>query len=191
VRDGSDRLTEDELTSMVNLLLLAGFETTANLIVLGTYALLTHPAQLQLLRAEPARLPTAIEEMLRYDAPVQVAIPSVTTAPVELAGVTIPAGEVVVPVLFSANHDPARFERPTEFDIGRADAAQHVGFGHGIHHCLGAPLARLEARIAIGTLLARFPDLHLAEPDADPVRSPALLVNGLTRLPVITIDTAG
>ncbi|WP_433288916.1 cytochrome P450 family protein [Pseudonocardia sp. CA-142604] len=186
VRDGSDRLTEDELTSMVNLLLLAGFETTANLIVLGTYALLTHPAQLQLLRAEPARLPAAIEEMLRYDAPVQVAIPSVTTAPVELAGVTIPAGEVVIPVLFSANHDPARFERPTEFDIGRADAAQHVGFGHGIHHCLGAPLARLEARIAIGSLLARLPDLRLAEPDADPARSPALLVNGLATLPVIT-----
>ncbi|GAA1306457.1 cytochrome P450 [Pseudonocardia xinjiangensis] len=186
VRDGTDRLSEDELTSMVKLLLVAGYETTASLIVLGTHALLSHPEQRQLLRAEPDRLPVAIEEMLRYDPPLQVAIPSVTTTPVDVGGVTIPAGEVVVPVLFTAGRDPARFEDPGGFDIARAEAAQHLAFGHGIHHCLGAPLARLEGRIAIGSLLARFPDLHLADGAADPARHPSLLVNAMAELPVRT-----
>jgi cytochrome P450 len=185
VRDGADRLTEDELTSMAHLLLVAGHETTANLIALSVHNLLAHPDQLRLLTAEPDRLPAAIEELLRHDSPVLVAIPATTAAPVTLGGVEIPRGEVVVSVLWTANRDAERFSDPTALDIARANAGQHVAFGHGIHHCLGAPLARLEARIAIGSLLARFPGLH--RPDGAPVprREVSLLVNTLSELPVV------
>jgi cytochrome P450 len=183
-RDGSDRLSEDELTSMVFLLLVAGHETTVNLLCNGTYALLTHPDQLALLRAEPARLPAAVEELLRYDGPVQVPIPAVTAAPVEVAGVTIPAGEVVLPALLAANRDPKRYPDADRLDITR-EPTQHLAFGHGLHHCLGAPLARLEGRIGIGSLLARFPDLRLADPGSDLARNPSLLMNGLAELPVV------
>lgn len=183
-RDGSDRLSEDELTSMVFLLLVAGHETTVNLLCNGTYALLTHPDQLALLRAEPERLPAAVEELLRFDGPLQVPIPSVTAAPVEVAGVTIPAGEVVLPALLAANRDPDRYDDADRLDITRS-STQHLAFGHGLHHCLGAPLARLEGRIGIGSLLARFPGLRLADPGAEPARSPALLMNALVELPVV------
>jgi cytochrome P450 len=183
-RDGSDRLTEDELTSMVFLLLIAGHETTVNLICNGVHALLTHPDQLALLRAEPQRMSAAVEEMLRYDGPVQVPVPAVTAAPVEVAGVTIPAGEVVLPALLAANRDGSRYAEPDRFDITR-EPAQHLAFGHGLHHCLGAPLARLEGRIGIGSLLARFPGLKLAEPSVEPARNPAMLMNALVELPVV------
>ncbi|MBA2310546.1 MAG: cytochrome P450 [Pseudonocardiales bacterium] len=184
VREGGDRLSEDELSSMVQLLLIAGHETTVNLICVGMLALLTHADQLQLLRAEPERLPAAVEELLRYDGPVQVTLPALTAAPVQVGDITIPAGEVVLPAVLAANRDPDRFDEPARFDITRP-ASSHLAFGHGIHHCLGAPLARLEGRIAIGSLIARFPDLRLADPVAEPARSPGLLMNGLAELQVV------
>jgi cytochrome P450 len=184
VREDGDRLSEDELTSMVFLLLVAGHETTVNLIVTAAYSLLRHPEQLALLRAEPERLPAAVEELLRHDGPVQVTIPAVAAAPIEVGGVTIPAGDVVVPVLLTANRDPARFPEPDRLDIARG-AGQHLAFGHGLHHCLGAPLARLEGRIAIGSLFARFPRLRLADPATEPSRNPGLIINGLVALPLV------
>jgi cytochrome P450 len=184
VRDGGDQLSEDELSSMVYLLLVAGHETTVNLICNGMHALLTHPDQLQLLRAEPERLPAAVEELLRFDGPLQVALPAVTTAPVRIGGVTIPAGEVVLAALLAANRDRDRFDDPGRLDVTRAAGSQ-LAFGHGIHHCLGAPLARLEGRIAIGSLMERFPSLRLADPGTEPARSPGLLMNGPTELPVV------
>ena len=191
VRDGGDRLSEDELSSMVFLLLIAGHETTVNLICGGMLALLTHPDQMHLLRTEPERLPAAVEELLRFDGPLQVATPSVTAAPVQIGDVTIPAGEVVLPALLAANRDPGRFDEPDRLDITRT-AASHLAFGHGIHHCLGAPLARLEGRIAIGSLIKRFPHLRLADPATEPHRGPGLLMNGLTKLPVVVdIPTTG
>lgn len=184
VRDGGDRLDEDELSSMAFLLLAAGHETTVNLLCSGVHALLTHPDQLALLRAEPHRAGAAVEELLRFDGPLQVPIPSITRAPVRVGDVTIPAGEVVLPALLAANRDPVRFTAPARLDITRPPTP-HLAFGHGIHHCLGAPLARLEGRIALGALLARFPALRLADPAAEPARSPALLMNGMTELPVL------
>lgn len=185
VRDGEDRLTEDELTSMVHLLLVAGHETTASLIALSVHTLLGHPEQLRLLIAEPERLPAVIEELLRYDSPVLVAIPAITDAPVTIGDTEIPKGEVIVPVLWTANRDPERFTDPETLGIERKDTANHVAFGHGIHHCLGAPLARLEARIALGSLLARFPDVHRPDESTTPTREVALLVNTLSELPVL------
>jgi cytochrome P450 len=184
VRDGDgDRLSADELSSTVFLLLAAGHETTASLVSLAVHRLLAEPAQLAALRAEPGRIPAAIEELLRFDGPVQVTMPSVATAPVTVGGVTIPAGEVVVPVVAAANRDPRRYAEPERLDIDR-DPAPHLAFGHGIHHCLGAPLARLEGRIALETLLARFPRLRPAT-SAEPTRDPGLLLNGLRELPVL------
>ncbi|WP_329002640.1 cytochrome P450 [Kribbella sp. NBC_00709] len=182
-RDGGDRLSEDELTSMIFLLLAAGHETTVSLITNGVHALLRHPDQLELLKAEPYRLPAAVEELLRYDGPLQAAIPYISQAPIEIAGTRIEAGEVIVFALLPANRDPRKVERPDELDITRPDSA-HLAFGHGIHHCLGAPLARLEGRIALGMLFERFPGLRLAEPDRDPLRTPGLLMNAIRELPV-------
>ena len=183
VRDGGDRLSPDELTSMVYLLLAAGHETTVSLITNGVHALLRNPDQLALLKAEPERLPAAVEELLRYDGPLQAAIPYITKAPVEVGGTTIGAGEVIVFALLAANRDGDKFAKPDQLDITRAESS-HIAFGHGIHRCLGAPLARLEGRIALGMLFERFPDLALAEPSQDPVRSQGLLMNAITELPV-------
>jgi cytochrome P450 len=183
-RDGADRLTEDELTSMVFLLLVAGHETTVNLIGNGMYTLLIHPDRRALLQAEPERLPAAIEELLRFDGPVQVATFRWTSAPVPVGGTVIPAGEIVVPGLLAANRDAARIPDPAVFDPTRAaGAAAHVAFGYGVHHCLGAPLARLEGRIAMGSLLARLPDLRLAVPVAELRWRPSVLMHGLAALP--------
>ena len=183
VQDGGDRLTEGELSSMVFLLLVAGHETTVNLIGNGVHALLTHPDQLARLRADPAPLPGAIEEFLRYEGPVETATLRITTEPVEIAGVTVPANQMVLVSLLAANRDGNRFAEPDQLDIGR-DGSQHVAFGHGIHYCLGAPLARMEGQIAIGTLLARFPHLALAAPADALTWRPGLLLRGLTTLPV-------
>ncbi|MGB8996863.1 MAG: cytochrome P450 [Pseudonocardiaceae bacterium] len=183
VREGGDQLSEDELTSLIFLLLVAGYETTVHLICGGTHALLTHPDQLQLLRAEPDRLPAAVEELLRFNGPVQVATPYLTAAPVRVGGVTIPAGEVVLPALLAANRDPKKFPEPARLDVTRPPTP-HLAFGHGIHHCLGAPLARLEGRVAIAALIDRFPRLRLAVPADELVWRPSLLVNGLAALPV-------
>jgi cytochrome P450 len=183
VRDGADTLSDNELSSMVFLLLVAGHETTVNLITVGIHTLLSHPDQLAKLRADHTLIPQAVEELLRYDSPVMVTIPAHTTAPVQVGDVTIPAGEVIVPAVWAANHDTRRFAEPTGFDISRPDNS-HVAFGHGIHHCLGAPLARLEGRIAFRHLLDRFPDLRLADPDEDPTRTISLLLNGMSHLSV-------
>jgi cytochrome P450 len=183
VRDGGDQLSDDELSSMVFLLLVAGHETTVNLITNSAYALLTRPDQAAKLRADRSLIPGAVEEMLRYDAPVMVTVPAATNAPVQAGEVTIPAGEVVLAVLSAANRDSVRFEAPDKLDVTRKDNA-HMAFGHGIHHCLGAPLARLEGRIAITDLLDRFPGLRLADPVTEPGRYPSLLMNGMPQLPV-------
>jgi cytochrome P450 len=183
-RDGQDRLSDDELTSMVFLILVAGHETTVNLIGNGMLALLTHPDQWELLRAQPDRLPTAVEELLRFDGPLQVATPRRTAAPVDIGGVTVPADEIVLIGLLAANRDPACTARAEALDITRTDNP-HLTFGHGIHHCLGAPLARLEGRIALGALLSRFPQLRLAVPVEQLIYRSGVLMNGLTTLPVI------
>jgi cytochrome P450 len=183
-RDEGDRLDEGELTSAGFLLLAAGHETTVNLIANGIHALLAHPDQWTLLRRRPDLLPAAVEELLRHDGPVNVTIPAVTTAPVPVGGTTIPAGETVLAGLVAAGRDRSRIARPERLDLTRADAA-HLAFGHGIHHCLGAPLARLEGRIALGGLLVRFPHLRLAVPTEDLVRTPGLLMNGFAALPVL------
>ncbi len=183
VREEGDRLSEGELTSMAFLLLVAGHETTVNLIGNGVYLLLTHPDQLALLRSDPGLLPRAVEEFLRYEGPVETSTLRFTTEPVEVGGVTIPAGEVVLVALASANRDPRRFADADRLDITRADS-QHLAFGHGIHFCLGAPLARLEGQVAIGELLARFPDLALAVPPEELAWRPGTLIRGLRELPV-------
>ncbi|WP_285743988.1 cytochrome P450 [Lentzea sp. NBRC 105346] len=157
-RDVDDRLDEDELVSMVFLLLTAGFETTVHLIGNGVVTLLQHPASLAELRADPSLLPRAIEELLRFEGPAGTATLRFTLEPVSVGGVTIPAEEFVLVPLGAANRDGARFPSPHSFDITR-EAAGHIAFGHGIHHCLGAPLARLTGQIAIGALVARDVEL--------------------------------
>lgn len=183
VREGDDRLSEDELTSMGFLLLVAGYETTVNLLGNGVYALLTNPEQLAALRAEPRLLSAAVEELLRFDGPLQMATFRLTSEPVQIGGVTIPARQTVIADLLAANRDPKRFSHPEVLDLTRADNP-HLAFGHGIHNCLGASLARLEGRIALGTLLTRFPRLRLAVPAQQLTWRPGLLMNGLTELPV-------
>ncbi|GGK78963.1 cytochrome P450 family protein [Mangrovihabitans endophyticus] len=183
VGEDGDRLTEGELTSMVQLLVAAGHETTTNLICNGVLALLRHPGQLALLRAEPDRIEAAVEEILRYDNSVQVAFPLVAAEPLDLEGQHIAAGDAVLVSLLGANLDPAANDEPERFDITRSPA--HLAFGHGIHHCLGAPLARLEARIALRTLLDRFPDLALAEDPAAPAeRNASVIFNAVQRLEI-------
>ncbi|QXE35664.1 cytochrome P450 [Streptomyces sp. GMY02] len=182
-RDG-DHLAPDELLGMAFLLLVAGHETTVNLISSAVHLLLTHPGQLAALRADPALLKGVIEETLRYEPPVQIAAYRYTAETLTLAGTRIPKGERVVISLAAANRDPARFADPDRFDIRRDPVANRaqLAFSHGIHHCLGAPLARLEASIALPALLHRFPDLAL-DGTAVPEWRPSLL-RGLHRLPV-------
>ncbi|WP_199438963.1 cytochrome P450 family protein [Umezawaea beigongshangensis] len=181
--DDGDNLDRTELISMAFLLLVAGHETTVNLIGNGVLALLRNPDQLRLLREDPGLLHNAIEEFLRYEGPLNQATLRYTTEDVELGGVLIPAGEIVVVSLMGANRDAARFADPDRLDITRQPGG-HVAFGHGIHFCLGAPLARLEGEIAVGTLLKRFPDLALAaEPETLRWRE-STLIRGLHTLPV-------
>ncbi|MFJ9417646.1 cytochrome P450 [Streptomyces sp. NPDC101227] len=181
--EDGDRLSRDELVGMAFLLLVAGHETTVSLISNGVHALLEHPAQLAALRADGSLLNNAVEEMLRYDGPVETATWRFTSEPVEIGGTVIPARNPVLVVLASASRDPERFADADDFDITR-EPRGHVAFGHGIHFCLGAPLARLEARIAIGALLDRCPDLALdCDPKALTWRS-GLLIRGAERLPI-------
>jgi cytochrome P450 len=182
-RDSGDVLDERDLLAMLFLLLVAGHETTANLIATGTLALLTNPAEFARLRSQPELLPGAVEELLRYSNPLNHATERFTLEPTEIAGVTIPARSWVLCVTSSANRDPGRFADPDRLDVGR-DAGGHVAFGHGIHYCLGAPLARLEGEIAFGALLARFPDLSLAVDPATLRWRPSSLIHGLENLPV-------
>jgi len=176
-----ERLTEAEILGFFELLLLAGHETTTNLISNAVLCLLQHPRQLVRLRAEPELWPSAIEEVLRYRSPVQ-AVFRVTRHDVELRGRTIPAGKLVLVMIGSANHDAGKFQRATRFDITRSPNS-HVAFGHGLHFCIGAPLARLEARVALPALFERLPGLALAQRTPWTPR-PAFHVHGPARLSV-------
>ncbi|MEU2160864.1 cytochrome P450 [Streptomyces sp. NPDC019208] len=183
-----DRLSAAELRAMAYLLLIAGHETTVNLISNGVRALLRHPDQLNALRADFGLLDGAVEEMLRYDGPVETATMRFTTEPVRYGDTVVPAGEPVLVALAAADRDPARFPGPDRFDIRRTATAGgpgHLAFGHGIHYCLGAPLARLEAGIAVRTLLERCPGLALDPAGAPLDWLPGLLIRGVRRLPVV------
>lgn len=162
VREHGAELTDNELIGVASLLLLAGHETTSNMLGLGTLALLRHPDQLAAVRDDPEAIGPAIEELLRWLSIVHTAIPRITTTDVEVAGVPIPAGRLVFISLPSGNRDPDFIDSPEILDIRRG-APGHLAFGHGVHHCLGAPLARMEMRIAFPALLRRFPTLALAE----------------------------
>jgi cytochrome P450 len=189
VSDEGDQLSEDELVSMAFLLLFAGHETTVHLLGNAVHQLLTNPKQQELLRGDPGLLPGAIEEFLRIGSPIHIATLRFTTEAVAVDDVEIPAGEFVMISLLAANADEARFDDPHQLDVTRP-AGGHLAFGHGIHYCLGAPLARLEGEIAIGRLLARFPSLRLAVEPADLRRRTSTLVHGLRELPVIASTRA-
>jgi len=159
--EDGDRLTEDELVAMSFLLVFAGYETTVHLITNGVLTLLGHPAELDKLRRQPSLADGAVEEILRFRGPVHGTKPNFPCEDIELHGFVIPRGSVVIPLLGAANRDPAVFDDPERFNIERAPN-RHLAFGYGIHLCLGAWLARLETKIALNALLARFPDLSLA-----------------------------
>jgi len=180
-RDGTDRLTEQELLATAALLFFAGHETTVNLIGNGVLALLRHPDQLALLQANPELIDNAVDELLRFDSPVQRTF-RMAEHDVELGGVRIARGANVFALLGAANRDPRHFSDPDRLDVRRRNAHQHLSFGGGIHYCVGAPLARLEAQVAMGTLLRREPRLELAE-HAPPWR-PGFIFRGLQRLPL-------
>ncbi|TDC62038.1 cytochrome P450 family protein [Streptomyces hainanensis] len=178
-----DRLSRAEVVGMVWLLLVAGHETTVGLISNGVLALLGHPNQLAALRADWSLLDGAVEEVLRYDAPVMAPAVRFAAEPVEIGGTVIPRRDLVLPVIAEAGRDPARFLDPDRFDI-RREPRGHLAFGHGIHYCLGAPLARLEGRVALRALLERAPGLAL---DSDPAAlswQPGMLTRGPLRLPI-------
>jgi cytochrome P450 PksS len=178
-----DRLRPDELISMTFLLLVAGHETTVNLLGSGLLALLQHPEQHERLRADQGLLGSAVEEMLRYCSPVETSTPRFTVEPTEICGQVIPAEQMVVAGLMSANHDPAVFAEPERFDVGRTPN-KHMAFGMGIHYCLGAPLARLEAMVAFELLLERAPRVRLAVAPEQLVWRMSSLIRGLEQLPV-------
>jgi pimeloyl-[acyl-carrier protein] synthase len=180
--DEGDALSSADLLNFVLLLLIAGNETTTNLIGNGTLALLRHPDQLKLLQEQRELLPRAIEEMLRYDGPVQstARFPKATAG---VGGTDIPAGAFAFVVLAAANRDPAKFREPEKFDITR-DPNDHIAFGEGIHFCIGAPLARLEAAIAFGSILDRFDHLSLKDPEFKPKYKGSYILRGLESLPI-------
>ena len=178
--EAGDKLSEPELLAMCILLLVAGHETTVNLIGNGMLALLRHPDQLRLLREQPDLIVTAVEELLRFDGPVQRTART-PTEDVTLGGQTIPKGEIVMPFIGAADRDPAQFRDPERLDITRTEN-RHIAFGWGIHFCLGAPLARIEGQIAINALLRRFPKLAIAV--EKPEHRHSLTLRGLVSLPV-------
>jgi cytochrome P450 PksS len=181
--EAGDRLSFDELVASTLIILLAGHETTVNLIGSGVLALIEHPEQLERLRAHPELMDSAVEEMLRYTSPVQLNAPRYACEDTELCGVRIPRGAAVCPILAAANHDEAHFEAPERFDIGRRPN-RHIAFGYGPHFCLGAPLARLEARIAFRALLRRYKDIELAVPRSGLTWRRSQSIRGLTALPL-------
>ncbi|MFD8086522.1 cytochrome P450 [Kitasatospora sp. NPDC059722] len=183
VRDAEDRLSEDELTSLAFLILFAGYENTVHLIANAVLALLTHPEQLAALRAEPALVEGAFDEFARFDGPAPLSIRRFPREDVTIGGVTVPAGETVLLAIASANRDPDQFADPDRLDLRRRESG-HLSLGHGIHYCLGAPLARMETEIALGALLRRFPDLALDVPVEQLRHRPALRARGLLELPV-------
>ncbi|MFF7942958.1 cytochrome P450 [Nocardia gamkensis] len=183
-----DDLTIEELTGIAFLLLLAGHETTANMLALGTFALLEHPEQLAQLRADPDLVPGAVEELLRYLSVADIFY-RYATDDIELGGETIGKGSTVVVSLLAANHDPQRFDNPDTLDIHRA-ARGHLSFGHGIHQCLGQQLARIEMRAGFAGLLRRFPTLELAIPAGEVKLRTDMNIYGVHELPVTWTETA-
>jgi cytochrome P450 len=183
-RDEEDRLSEDELVRLGVGLLIAGHETTASQIPNFVYVLLTRPNEWQRLRAEPELVPRAVEELLRY-IPLGAAagFPRYATEDLELGGVLVRAGEPVLAVVASANRDESVFADADTLDLARKENP-HVGFGHGVHHCLGAPLARMELQVALGSLLRRMPELRLAAPEPELRWKTGMLVRGLESFPV-------
>ncbi|MBD0675931.1 cytochrome P450 family protein [Streptomyces sp. CBMA156] len=177
------RLGEDELTSLAFLILFAGYENTVHLIANAVLALLTHPGQLAALRAEPELIGAAVEEFARFDGPAPLAIRRFPREPVTIGGVTVPAGETVLLALGSANRDPGQFTDPDRLDLHRRETG-HLALGHGIHYCLGAPLARMETALALTALLRRFPGLALDVPVERLRHRPTLRARGLLELPV-------
>lgn len=163
-----ERLHEDDLLSMVFLLIVAGHVTTVNLIANGVLALLNHPDQLALVLSRPDMIANTVEEVLRYWGPIEMASPRFSREPGRLGERDIAQGDVVFPVLAAANRDPARFAEPDRFDIERPDASRHIAFGKGARLCLGAPLARIEGQVALETIFRRMPRLRLREPMAQP-----------------------
>jgi pimeloyl-[acyl-carrier protein] synthase len=180
--DEGEVMSAADLLSFITLLLLAGNETTTNLIGNGTLALGRNPDQFDALKRNPAMLPRAIEEMLRYDGPVQSTVRFAKEA-VSLGGTEIPAGALALKIVAAADRDPAQFKDPDKFDITR-DPNEHVAFGEGIHFCIGAPLARMEARITFETMLERFPRLRLKDPAMKPVYKGSYFLRGLESLPL-------
>ena len=183
IEEAGDKLSENELISMIFLLLIAGHETTVNLIGNGVLELLRRPDQWRKLQADPSLVGTAVEELLRYTSPVMVGTARWASEDIEMHGKVIAKGDLVWISLMAANTDPARFSVPEELDITREEN-EHLAFGKGIHFCLGAPLARLEGRIALGTLVRRMPDLHLKVQPEELKWRPGLLMHGLQELPV-------
>jgi cytochrome P450 len=182
--DEERRLTDSEVLSTGFALMTGGNDTTMNLLSGATLALLTHPEQLSVLHGNPSLLRNAVDELLRWVSPATNALQRTTTAPVELAGVTIPAGEIVIISLASANHDETQFpDRPSELDLARPKATS-LSFGHGIHYCLGSHLARAEAEILITRLFTRFPRARLAVPPGSLRYAPGMAVRPLISLPV-------
>ncbi|MDX8142092.1 cytochrome P450 [Lentzea sp. BCCO 10_0061] len=182
--EDSDRLSEQELVSMAFLLLVAGHETTVNLIGNGVLALLTAPEQLERLKADLSLLHAAVEELLRFRSPVNMSTFRFTTEPVVLGEVTVPAGSTVLVGLGAANRDDDHCEQAERLDVTRPPSG-HLAFGHGIHHCLGAPLARLEGEIAFRSLLTTYPDMRLAMPASDLRWRASVPIHGLVELPVV------
>ena len=181
--DAGDHLSENELYSMVVLLIVAGHETTVSLITNAVLALLSNPSQLAELRADRSLLPSAVEELLRYDSPVERTITRWAAADVELGGESIRRGELVIAVVGSANRDGSQFADPDSLDV-RREGGKHVGFGRGPHFCLGAALARLETEIALATLLERLPNLRLAIAEDELYWRPIPIFRSLASLPV-------
>lgn len=183
VRDHGTELSDNELIGIAGLLLLAGHETTSNMLGLGTLALLRHPEQLAAVRDDPDAVAPAVEELLRWLSIVHSSIPRLATTDTEVAGVAIPAGSLVLASLASGNRDAAFVDDPDVLNI-RRDIVSHLAFGHGVHHCLGAPLARMEMRIAFPALLRRFPALACAEPFDEIEFKPFHFIYGLRSLAV-------
>lgn len=182
--DEMGQLSESQLVAMAHLLMMSGFETTMNMIGNAMVTLFIHPEQLALLRSKPELLPSALEELVRYDSPVRASMLRFTVEDVELDEVTIPAGEYVLVSNLTANHDAERFDDPDRLDLTR-NASGHLGYGYGAHQCIGASLARLEGRIAIGRLLSRFPNLTLAVPHTELQWLPITFLRALIRVPVL------
>jgi cytochrome P450 len=177
-----DSLSHGELIGMCSLLTVAGYETTVHLIANAVLALLNNPSQLEAVRADPETIPDAVEEVLRFDGPVNIAVPRYTTADVTVGDVVIPSHSVVMIALVSANRDEVRFEHPERFDVSRTSRG-HLAFGYGIHHCLGAPLARMEGTIALRRLLDRYAHIELDR--TEPLRYRATMnIHGVATLPV-------